>query len=189
MRILLLVLAILAMPTLALGQRRGPNSRKPNLRLVRTRPSLFITFDHGGKREPLKAGEGGEGIWLRLHNNTRVTIFLPSFSVPKALGQAGMFYDIVLAVNRDYDYDPSLPDPGIQVKEVPAGYTLGHTSGAYLLRPGQSVLFSVPREHLPEGVALKIAFNYEWELEDDLGAVRVGEPEHFVFFYSSSLPR
>lgn len=137
----------------------------------------------------MEEGESHLGVWLRLHNNASTALFVPVFSVPVALGQVGMFYDIVPASRRDDYRDISHPAPELRVTGMPAGYKLGHTSSAHLLRPGRSVLFSVPREHLPEGVALQIAFNYEWALEGEMEFVRIGEPQHYVLFYSESLPK
>jgi hypothetical protein len=189
MRLLLFVLVILAVVAPAFGQRPKSRQRKIDLRLVKDKPSIFISYDHYGKREPLKAGESSDGVWLRLHNNTEAAIFLASFGVPKALGQVGMFYDIVGIPHRDDYHDPSVPAVETRTSDLPVGYERGHTSGAYLLRPGSSVSFSVPREHLPDRVGLRITFNYEWEVEGDLEYVRRGEPEHHVIFYSSSLPK
>lgn len=189
MKILLIALTVLCVLVPTFGQRKTLARSKFDLRLVRSKASIFVSFEHAGNRQPLKAGESSEGIWLRLHNNTRATVFLPTFSVPKELGETGMFYDVVSTAYTDDYHDPSVPTMETKIQYLPVGYRLGHTSGAYLLRPGRSVLFSVPREHLPERVALKIAFNYEWELEDKMGPVRIGEPEHFVFFYSSSVPK
>jgi hypothetical protein len=100
-----------------------------------------------------------------------------------------MFYDIVSVPRGDEYRDTSDPHMERITREIPVGYTLGHTSSAYLLPPGKSVLFSVPREHLPEGIALRIAFNYQWEMEGKLESVRTGEPEHYDVFYNSSLPK
>ncbi len=189
MKILLIVVAVSCMVVPTFGQRKSSVSRKTDIRLDKGKPSIFVSFDHSGKREPLETGESSEGIWLRLNNNTRTTIFLPAFGVPKALGEVGMFYDIVsTAYVSDY-HDSSDTPTETNKQDLPVGYRLGHTSGAYLLRPGRSVLFSVPREHLPDRVALRIMFNYEWELEGDMWSIRRGEPEHHVIFYSSSLFR
>jgi len=147
------------------------------IRIDQRYPSVFISFDHAGKREPLKKAESNDGIWLRLHNNTKVPLFFPIFGVPEPLGQMGMFYEII----------PASKETPPEV--LPWGYSVGHLSSAYLLEPGGSVLFSVPREHLPKAVALRISFNYAWELDEKANYVRKGEPQHYVLFYSSSIPQ
>ena len=171
------------------AQKRRNSSAQNDVRIDKSKPSVFISYDHEGSRTPLKAAESNRGVWLRLQNNTTTSLFFPSFSVPRELGDVGMFYDIIsMSYSNNYQ-DPSLPTPETTAEELPVGYTLGHTSSAYLLGPGRSVLFSVPREHLPKGVALRFSFNYEWELEGEMEFVRRGEPEHHVLFYSSSLPK
>jgi len=162
---------------------------KIDLRIVKNKPSVFISFDHRGKRQPLEQGESDSGIWLRLHNNTKAVIFIPIFTVPKTLGDVGLFYDIISTTRPNNYHDSAAPAQETKSPELPAGYTLGHTSSAYLLRPGRSISFSVPAEHLPERVGLRVNFSYEWELEGDMEFVRIGEPQHYVFFYSSSLPK
>lgn len=189
MKILVVVFTVLSILVPGFGQRKNMVRTKTDLRLDKEKPSVFVSFDHFGKREPLESGESNEGVWLRLHNNTRTSIFFASFSVPKSLGEVGMFYDIVSASYASNYHDPSVPTSPAKVQDLPVGYPLGHTSSAYLLRPGETVLFSVPREHLPESVGLRINFNYEWELEGEMESVRKGEPKHFVFFYSSRLPK
>lgn len=188
MKSLIIITALCGIVAVASAEQPRSRRTKSDLRIQRSKPSIFITFDHAGKREPLELGETDSGVWLRLHNNTTATIFLPSFSVPRALGQVGMFYDIVPIAQDDSYHDTSIPQQERIRRDVPTGYKLGHTSGAYLLQPGRSVIFSVPREHLPEGVALRINFNYEWELAGKMDFVRIGEPQHYVSFYSSELP-
>lgn len=173
----------------ASAQKQRHTAAKTDVRIIKSKPSVFISYDHEGNREPLKTAESNHGVWLRLHNNTKTALFFASFSVQRALGEVGMFYDLVAVSQPDNYRDPSLATPKTMAEELPVGYTRGHTSSAYLLGPGRSVLFSVPREHLPKGVALRVSFNYEWELEGDMEFVRRGEPEHYVLFYSSSLPK
>jgi len=185
MKSLLIIAAVLLAVAPAFGQRKTSMAKSQIVR-VKEQSSIFITYDHSDKREPLEADESSEGVWLRLHNNTRATIFLPSFTVPRSLGDVGMFYEIVSTADAGDYQEGSTTNSANET--LPVGYRIGHTSGAYFLRPGRSVSFSVPREHLAERAALKISFNYLWELYPDRGAVKVGEPEHFVLFQSSSLP-
>lgn len=187
--LLIIALGLFASVLSASAQKQRHTAAKTDVRIIKSKPSVFISYDHEGNREPLKTAESNHGVWLRLQNNTRTALFFPSFSVPKELGEVGMFYDIVSVSHSDNYRDPSLRTPETKAEELPVGYTLGHTSSAYLLGPGRSVLFSLPREHLPKGVALRFSFNYEWELEGEMEFVRRGEPEHYVFFYSSSLPK
>jgi hypothetical protein len=47
------------------------------------------------------------------------------------------------------------------------------------LPPGGSVIFSVPREHLAERLAISIAYNYEWEYGERI--FRSDEPQHRAY--------
>jgi len=62
------------------------------------------------------------------------------------------------------------------------------TCGYRTLRPGKSILFSIPREHLADGLAIRIRYVYQWELDAD-GVDDKAEPEHFSYFYSNDIPR
>jgi hypothetical protein len=77
-----------------------------------------------------------------------------------------------------------LPD---EVTVIPKGNELGHVSSPFELRSGESVLFSVPREHLPKGIVLRVKFNYEWEDQDGVPTGR--EVEHILSYYASKLPQ
>jgi hypothetical protein len=43
-------------------------------------PSLYLQFDDEAERQPVHPGEGRSGIWLRIHNNTRWAISIPTES-------------------------------------------------------------------------------------------------------------
>jgi len=149
-------------------------------RIEKKQPSIFITYERAGEREPLRASESSKGVWLRLHNNTKWKITFPAFGVPEELGEVGMFYRLEVTDSAKYlGYSESL--------EPPVGYPLAHLYSIVELPPRDSVLFSIPREHIVGGLALRISFNYEWENTGDVLASR--EPTHYVYFYSSSIPQ
>jgi|ERR1043166_3793842 hypothetical protein len=131
-------------------------------------PSVYITLERTGKRKPLEQGESDEGVWLRLHNNTRWPLTLAMNDVPKEYGDAALFYDVL--------------SDGKVVTERTC-----HACSSNQIRPGGSLLFSVPREDLSERGSIRVSFSYAWERAHDVFAGR--EPQHFVYFYSSKLPR
>ena len=143
-------------------------------RLAGGSPGVYITYERSGKREPLHTGESEEGIWLRLHNNTRWAVYFPAFGVPRSYGDLGMYYSLEQASQNQ-------SSNMLDIK----GYEIGHLYSEHKLQSGRSVLFSVPREHLPSGVKLRVKFRYDWEDEDDVFADR--EAQHFVFFKGSKL--
>jgi len=169
-----LTIFLIAAVSFVSAQTRRPNRPSPEIRLSRDKPSVYISYEHSAKREPIHTGESDEGIWLRLHNNTKWAIKFPVSGAPEKHGDIGMFY--ILEVISE------LPD---EVTEIPKGYELGHVYSPFKLRSGASVLFSVPREHLPKGVVLRVRFSYEWENQGDVFAD--GEVQHFVAFSASKL--
>jgi hypothetical protein len=139
-----------------------------DIRSVKDKPTVYISFERAGKREPQLNGESDEGIWLRLHNNTRWSIKLDMNDVSSAeFGDADLFYEVVADEKVVVDMRC-------------------HACSMDSVRPGQSLLFSVPREHLAKGRAIRISFAYEWE--EDASRSTVGEPQHLVSFESSKLP-
>jgi len=105
------------------AQTRKPNKISSEIRLSRNKPSVYISYERTGKREPLYESESSEGIWLRLHNNTRWTIIFPSSGAPETHGDIGIFY-ILETVSE-------LPK---EVDVIPKGYELGHVYSTFNLR-------------------------------------------------------
>lgn len=153
---------------IALWQRDGKRRAERNIRIVKDRPTVYVSFDHAGKREPLRNGESENGIWLRLHNNTRWAIRLDMGDAPKEYGDAVLFYEVLSGEKVIVDMRC-------------------HVCSTNKLPPGKSILFSLPREYLDEGRAIRIGFSYEWE-EDESRSTSL-EPQHYVYFYSYNLPR
>ena len=151
-------------------------SRKPQeVRLVRDKPTVFISFVRTGKRNPLEVGESDQGIWLRIHNNTKWNLVFRAGGVPdSSYGDALLFYQVERTDGAE--------------GYVPIGYQ-SHVSSVIQLQSGKSFLFSLPREHLAKGLAIQLAYNYDWELTKDSAFVREGEPRHYVWINSSSIPR
>jgi hypothetical protein len=146
------------------------NARIPSaVRLQKNKPTVYIEFERSGNRAPLFASESNKGIWLRLHNNTKWSIVLDMNGVPSEdYGDAALIYDVLS------DRQVIIPDSC-------------HVCSFNSLGSGHSLLFSIPAEHLSTGRALRIKFSYCWEDSNGVAAGR--EPEHYVFFYASNLPK
>ncbi|MGH9941343.1 MAG: hypothetical protein ACRD9R_03170 [Pyrinomonadaceae bacterium] len=162
-----------------------------SVRLVKDKPSVFITFERNGKRKPLEAGESDKGIWLRLHNNTRWGISFCGFGVSEEYGEVGIYYDVEEVPFEKSGGSYSLPSEKETLDkkekpELPTGYGSAHLCAVNRLPPGKSIMFSIPREHLAENLAIKVAFNYGWEESEDI--ISGLEPQHSVYFYATSLP-
>lgn len=67
------------------------------------------------------------------------------------------------------------------VSAIPVGYPVGGFCHSYELAGGKSVTFSVPSEHLADGLIIRIPFNYQWE------GITKYKPLHFITYSSSGL--
>lgn len=164
---LLMFLVLWSLVTPLFIQQRSAPEVQSGLRIKKGMPTIYITFERIGARKPLEQGESNEGVWLRLHNNTRWPLTLAMNGVPKEYGDAALFYDVL--------------SEGKVIVERKC-----HACSSNQLSPGNSLLFSVPREVLAKEGAIRVKFSYGWERTDDVFAGR--EPQHFVYFYSSKLP-
>jgi hypothetical protein len=149
-----------------------PSKKSLDVRLVNDKPTVYVSFVRSGPRRPLENWESDQGVWLRIHNNTKWNLVFNAGGVPDpSYGDAVMFYRIKRIEGEG---------------DVPVGYQR-HVSSVIQLQSGRSLEFSVPREHLVQGLAIDIAFNYEWELNKERTLVRESEPRHYVTFESSSV--
>lgn len=139
----------------------GQRTTPASIRVNDRKSSVFMSFVRAGK-----AGtENEERIWLRFNNNTRWGIRLDMGGEEKVFGNARLFYDILSGFEKI--------DRSVRC----------HVCSFNVLGPGKSLLFSVPKADLVGSYAIQIQYSCAWE--DDLDS---GEPSHFVYFYSRSLP-
>jgi hypothetical protein len=184
---LLTVFALFVCPRL--GQKAKSNksissNRQASIKIDKKQPSIYITFEKFGKRTPLRDNESGDGIYLRFHNNLRYSIRFCAFGISDEAEQ-------LIAYSKDtqmgLNYDVILNPLGIAQQrpkiDVPLGYPTGSTCFYYELKGGKTMVFAVPKEHLIEGVSIKIGFSYEWEEEWEK------RPTHFVYFNSLDIPK
>jgi hypothetical protein len=146
-----------------------------DVRLNKNKPHVFISFEREGKIDPLYEGESDRRIWLRLYNNSKWQIKFCSSPISpeyKEYGETEITYEIER-------YQGSGETPGTSSSD---------SCGYLLLNSGKSIRFSIPREHLSYGLAVKIPFRYEWETDPD-GLESLLEPKHFVYFYSDDIPK
>jgi hypothetical protein len=173
------------------AQQNALNKTREPIRLIKSKPSVYITFECNGRIEPLKSGESNERIWLRLHNNTRWEISFCTFGVPEAYGEVGMYYEVERSTFQESgfgDNSQKVRDNTTkkEIPELPIGYR-SHFCSVFRLSPGEEAVFSVPREHLVENLSVRIAFNYGWE--DTKNIIISGrEPAHNVYFFAADMP-
>ena len=167
--IAIILVSILIIGSVCAQKKEASNT---DVRVIKSKPHVYIDFEREAKIEPLHEGESGHRIWLRLRNNSKWKILFCSDIVPKEYGQIGITYEI-----ERYDGDGETPGAG-------SSDSCGYTE----LKAGRSLNFSVPREHLSNGLKIKIQYRYGWEF-DFHGSDNQSEPEHYVSFYSSNIPR
>lgn len=126
-------------------------------------PTVYLEFEPN-KSDSKKGSTTDESqVLIRLRNRSRWGIRLETSGDDRVFGSTKLFYDILK--NAD-------------TVERKLGC---HVCTFTILRPGKSLVFGVPKQHLVEVYALRLKFSYEWE---DVGKVFAGrEPTHYVFLY------
>jgi hypothetical protein len=182
---------------------------KDKASLTDDRPTVYLTFEREGKRKAIHPSESNQGIWLRLHNNTKWAInfctpglYIPPRSAPFRLADGrsvlalrqGVEVSMCHGVEEITRYEWVLARKGEAKKkkstkgsERQVGYDKGDVFSSAWLPSGSSIVFSVPREHLATDLTVFIRFNYEWEYGER--TFRSDEPEHRVYFRASDLPK
>lgn len=128
----------------------GQDSKSNLLKLIKDKPSVYISFHRLGKQKPLFKGESENRIWLRLNNNTKLKVFYCGFWVEKEYGDIGIYYDV-----KTYEPQP-------KSEELPLGYGGIDTCDVEIIDSGKSVLFSIPAEHLKKGFRIETKYYYGW---------------------------
>jgi hypothetical protein len=199
-RIILVVVVALNLSTVALAQLPKNRHANNSIRLQKDKPSVYISFVRFGKRESFRTVDSENGVYLRLHNNTRWTLVLQAYGAGGYVftkldaEEMGMFYGVEevptlgVQLGTGEPANPALvqkpvkpPDP-YENCEVALGYW-SSTVTIVELKPGKSFLFSLPREALCRNLRAYILYQYNWEKDNG------SEPEHRVYFYGSDLPK
>lgn len=207
-RIFLSILVIFSLTAGAHAQHRKSRVTSNSVRILKDKPTVYITFVRFGKREPGDTNETGEGVWLRVHNNTRWSLAFDGagvfsrnnnvvalyYGVERVPESRPIVYRIIPPLPQGSPFDPpqvhTQPSKKPEVDkyincDVPPGNwrTIDVVSPPILLPPGKSMIFSVPRETLCKNLMLYIEYNYAWEKWG------VDEPQHRVYFYGWKLSR
>lgn len=173
-------------------QTANTQSSEANLKVSPDKPSIYITFEKRGSRVPLRDDEKGLGIFLRLHNNLKASIRFCAFGISNGEQMALYSEGGEIGINYEVDREITVSSVGTSgvrgpKKEIdsalPIGYPVGGVCHSFELASGTSLGFTVPAEHLSQGLSIKIPFSYQWE-----GASEE-KPSHYVSFSSSDLPK
>ena len=162
------MLLLVMLTTAAFPQTKGVR-KNSDPRINKKSPTVYLAFVRNGTLVDSSNSEKEERIWLRLHNNSRWPIWIDASGASKGGGDASLYYDTLSAFEK--------------VDELHRC----HVCSTIPIAPGRSILFSIPKEDLTKTYAIRTSFEYEWERYTDISGG--DEPTHYVYFYSSELPK
>lgn len=166
--------------------------------LVPSKPYVYLQFDHVGPRKPIQEGETKTGLWLRIVNNCRVPIMVPTFGLTTGDPGVGVLDEVVsntpmLTVFSEQnevnssgesssgDSKPKQP-AATAGSEQPLGYSAEVFSMTRLL-PGKEMLFSVPIDHVGDRWFMRVRFVLD--VENPRSSV---EPNSYLTFFKAQIP-
>lgn len=152
-----------------------------------SRPYVYVRFDHVGPRKPLHEGEGEVGLWLRIVNNCRVPIKVPTFGLTTGDPGVGVLDEVVsnaVAVSVSSEPDELNPstDKASAASSRPQGYSAEVFSMTRIL-PGKDILFSVPLNHVSDQWFMRVRF----VLDVDKPSLGTG-PYTYLNFFKGQIP-
>ncbi|MGB8013669.1 MAG: hypothetical protein WCF68_18810 [Terriglobales bacterium] len=164
------------------------------------RAFTYLQFDHIGKGPRRNENEPAYRIWLRFVNNCRVPIVIRTSGVPDGspVGEAGLFHKVV--ANPPYKgasggsilssgASPKPAESSAASPPMPDGYDADVSSTA-ILQASESLLFSIPINHLSGKWHIEIPFRFDLphkrplHYEANIG----GEPHMAISYWLSDLP-
>jgi hypothetical protein len=130
----------------------------------RSKPYVYLKFDHVGTRKPLSLHEHNKGLWLRLVNNCRVPIVVGTFDLGTGDPGLGVFDEIAPVdlnpppLGHGLRVGETAPGSGEEKESVPQGYSSGEVVSTTTIAPGTSQLLSLPANHVGPSWMLQIRF-------------------------------
>ena len=187
-KLLSIIIVLLGASTVGFSQVAPPCDASKDVRIDKTHPGVYLTFERLGKAvNPLhthlmelsntsKSIEKGSDMWLRLHNNTCWAIQILTFSMyfPKRKPDEKTVDWIKRAAYLENGAEISL-DYGVEEEDGRRLLSPFDSFSVSRIPPGASVIFSVAREALSNERSIFVDFNYSWE-EDERGSTRTNEP-------------
>lgn len=139
------------------------------------KPIVYIEFDHSGPRDPVRQDEPSRGYWLRFVNNSVLTISVRANS-------SGTSPEFTILPDKLVRRRKPIPRSGLGPRKMPSGYE-SDTSSLVKVRPGMSLTFSVPEDHVTSEWYMQVPFEF------DLPPVKTGvEPICFAPFSWEDIP-
>jgi hypothetical protein len=128
---------------------------------------VYLKFDHAGSRERLAGDEVSQGLWMRLVNNCRLPVVVATFN-PGTNDPGVGIYDMVVpmvakgpTLRLGSDKNGQRGASRIPSGKVPKGYSLPDTFSTASISSGESLLFSVPANHVGPSWSFEIRFYLE----------------------------
>ncbi len=161
-----LFILVLGLTTAAAAQRTVSHRANPDVRLSKKQSTFYVTFK----------GEDNGRVWLRLHNNTKWAITIPTeesyFDDKCVYKMTGGYPVLCMPQGMKAEIRYSIEQDG-QMLSVKSG-----TVCTSVLLPGRYVEFSVLRDHVSNKRSVLIPFQYEWEAGN--GYSGESDPVHWI---------
>ncbi len=136
-----------------------------------SKPYVYVAFDHVARRRPVELGETKQGLWLRFVNNCRVPVNVGTFDPGTDDPGTAVIHEVVPLLRRQ----GSRTNP-------PEGYS-SEVYSLTTVNPGESLLFSVPLNHVAPDWYLRVRFTLA------VSPSKVGDqPYSFADFRWEQLP-
>lgn len=137
------------------------------------RPYVYLKFDHIGPGIPRNRRESKSRIWLRLTNNCRVAITVHENGTPDGSpnDEREIMYNVVPTIKPQMvtfgfkAHENNLKQkqleepPSDDLEEMPQG-TTSDVGSSEDIPPGESILFSVPVNHLSNRWHIEIPYSF-----------------------------
>jgi len=123
---------------------------------------VYLEFERLGPRHQLSGNEVNLGLWLRLVNNCRIPLIVATFDAGPGGPGTGVYDEVVPTVTKGPTLrlgkraNERLPLSGTSRTKVPQGYSLPDAFSTTHIFPGESILFSVPANHVGLSWSLQV---------------------------------
>jgi hypothetical protein len=180
-----LQMLLFACAVCALAQGQQPIS---GFVLNSAKPYVYLQFDHVGPRKPLRDGESNIGLWLRIVNNCRAPISVPTFGLTSGDAGVGVFDEVVPDVMNAVVINSGAIDlsEGSASSSAPIHPPRGYSAEVFSttrVLPGKDLLFSVPINHVGDQWFMRVRF----VLDVNKPSVGTG-PYTYLEFSKTELP-
>jgi hypothetical protein len=178
-RINMMVGLVVLLAVSAFSQGKDSNDRPQNACVAEAK----IEFVRYGKRPSIYINESDERVWLRFVNQSKKTLIFDAQDSQRTIDFLGriskeldIYYEMVKKENCGSDDEI--------VRDRPVGYTRREAYYTVTLKPGQSFIFSVARQHLSKGHAIYLVYSFSKKgdrTDEDTGPKK-------VYFFDSQMP-